>query len=56
MKNIDGNVLSQSEMQPIQTHLYGNQDYSWSINRLIINSTIKYLISNEKLSQMLVFN
>ena len=48
IKNIDDNILSQSETQLTQTLLYGNQNYHSSINRLIILSTIKYLISTEK--------
>ena len=31
-----------------QTYLYGNQNYHSSINRLIIISTIEYLISTER--------
>ena len=44
IRNIDDNILSQSETQLNQTLLYGNQNYHFSINRLINNSTIEYLI------------
>ena len=46
--NIDNNILSQSETQQTQTLLYGNQNYHPSINRLIINSTIEYIISTKR--------
>ena len=42
IKNIDDNILSQSETQLIQTLLYGNQNCDSNINRLIIKSTIEY--------------
>ena len=48
IRNIGDNVLSQSETQLTQTLLYGNQNYHSSINRLIIISTIEYLISTER--------
>ena len=48
IRNIDNNILSQSETQLTQTLLYGNQNYHPSINRLIINSTIEYIISTER--------
>ena len=48
IRNIDDNILSQSETQLTQTLLYGNQNYHSSINRLIIISTIEYLISTER--------
>ena len=48
IRNIDDNILSQIETQLTQTLLYGNQIYHPSINRLIINSTIEYIISTER--------
>ena len=48
IRNIDNNILSQCETQLTQTLLYGNQNYHPSINRLIINSTIEYIISTER--------
>ena len=48
IRNIDDRILSQSEMQLTQTLVYGNRNYHSSINRLIIISTIKYLISSER--------
>ena len=48
IRNIDDNILSQSEKQLTQTLLYGNQNSNSSINRLIIISTIEYVISTEK--------
>ena len=45
IRNIDDKILSQSETQLTQTLLYGSQNYHPGINRLIINSTIKYIIS-----------
>ena len=48
IRNIYDNILSSSEMQLTQTLLYGNQNYYSSINRLIIISTIEYLISTER--------
>ena len=55
IRNIDNNILSQSETQLTQTLLYGNQNYHPSINRLIINSTIEYIISTERF-KCLLFN
>ena len=46
IRNINDSILSQSETQ--LTLLYGNQNYHFSINRLIIISTIEYLISTER--------
>ena len=48
IRNIDVNILSQSAMQLTQTLLYGNQNYHPSINRVIINSIIEYIISTER--------
>ena len=48
IRNIDNNILSQSETQLTQTLQYGNQNYHPSINRLIINSNIEYIISIER--------
>ena len=48
IRNIDNNILCQSETQLTQTLLYGSQNYHPSINRLIINSTIEYIISTER--------
>ena len=48
IRNIHDCILSQSETQLTQTLLYGNQNYHSSINRLIIISTIEYLISTER--------
>ena len=48
IRNIDDNILSQSETKLTQTLLYGNQIYHPAINRLIINSTIEYIISTER--------
>ena len=44
----NNNISSQSETQLSQTLLYGNQNYHPSINSLIINSTIEYIISTER--------
>ena len=48
IRSINDSILSQSETQLTQTLLYGNQNYHSSINKLIIISTIKYLISTER--------
>ena len=53
IRNIDDSILSQSEMQQTQTLLYGNQNYHSSINKLIIFSTIKYLILTERFKYLL---
>ena len=50
IRNIDDSILSQSETQLTQTLLYGNQNCRSSINRLIIISTIEYLIWTENLN------
>ena len=50
--NIDDSILSQSKTQITQTPMvispYGYQNYHSSINRLIIISTIEYLIPTER--------
>ena len=53
IRNIDDNILSQSETQIIQTLLCGNQNYHTSINRLIINSVIEYVISTARFRSLL---
>ena len=53
IRNTDDNMLSQSGMQLIQTLPYGNQNYHSSINRLIINSVIEYVISTERFKSLL---
>ena len=53
IRNIDDSILSQSETQLTQTLLYGNQNYHSSINKLIIISTIEYLISTERFTWFL---
>ena len=55
IRNIGDSILSQSETQLTQTLLYGNQNYHSSINRLIIISTIEYVISTERF-KCLLFN
>ena len=47
IRNI-GNILPQSETRLTQNLLYGNQNYHPSINRLIISSSIDYIISTER--------
>ena len=44
IRSIDDSILCQSETQLAQTLLYCNQNYHATINRLIIISTIEYLI------------
>ena len=48
IRNIDDSILSQSETQLTETLLYGNQRCHSSVNKLIIVSTIEYLISTER--------
>ena len=48
IRNTDDNILSQTETQLTQTLPYGNQIYLHSVNRLIINSAIDYIISTER--------
>ena len=53
IRSIDDNILSQIETQLTQTLLYDNQNYHSSINRLIIISTIEYLILTERFKYLL---
>ena len=53
IRNIDDSILSQSETQQTQTLLYGSQNYHSSVNKLIIISTIEYLISTERFKYLL---
>ena len=55
IRNIDDSILSQSETQLTQTLLYGNQNYHCSINRLIIISTVEYLILTERFKRSLFY-
>ena len=48
IRNINGNILSQSKTQLTHTLLHDNQNYHSSIKRFIINSNIEYLISIKK--------
>ena len=48
IRNIDEQILSQKEIQITQIFLYGNRNYNFTINRLIINSAIEYLTSTER--------
>ena len=41
-RNVDDNILTQNEMQLIQTVLHDNQNYHSSVNWLIIDSAIDY--------------
>ena len=53
IRNIDDSILSQSEMHLTQIFLYDNQNYHSSIDRVIIISTIEYLISTERFKCLL---
>ena len=46
--NINERILSHSENQLIQTFHYGNPYFNLTVNRLILNATIEYLISTER--------
>ena len=41
-------MLSHGEDHLIQTFLYGNPNCNLTVNRLILNATIGYLISKER--------
>ena len=49
IRNIHKQSLSHDEDQLIQTFLYGNPNFNLTVNRLISNATIEYLISTERL-------
>ena len=48
IRNVDDSILSQSATQLTYTLLSDNQNYHYSINRLIIISTIEDLTSTER--------
>ena len=48
IRNIHKQILSHGEDQLIQTFLYGNPNFNLTVNRLISNATIEYLISTER--------
>ena len=48
IRNINKQILSHGEDQSIQTFLYGNSNCNLTVNRLILNTIIKYLISTEQ--------
>ena len=45
IRNINEQILSHSDNQLIQTFLYGNPNCNLTVNWLILNATIEYLIS-----------
>ena len=47
IKNINEQILSHGKDQLIQTFLYGSPNFNLTVNRLILNATIEYLISTE---------
>ena len=48
IRNINEQILSHDEDQLIQTFLYSNPNFNLTVNRLILNATIEYLISTER--------
>ena len=48
IRNINKQILPQREDQLIQTFLYGKPNRNLTVNRLILNATIEYLISTEQ--------
>ena len=48
IRNSNEQTLSHGKDQLIQTFLYGNPNYTLTVNRLIKNATIEYLISTER--------
>ena len=48
IRNINEQILSHGEDQLIQMFLYGNPNFNLTVNRLILNATIEYLISTER--------
>ena len=48
IRNINEQILSHGEDQLIQTFQYGNPNFNLTVNRLILNATIEYLISTER--------
>ena len=49
IRNINKQILFHSKDQLIQTFLYGNPSCNLAVNRLVLKSAIKYLISEERL-------
>ena len=47
IRNINEQILSHGKDQLIQIFLYGNPNGNLTVNRLILNATIEYLISTE---------
>ena len=48
IRNINEQILSHGEDQLIQTFLYGNPNCNLTVNRLLLNATIEYLILTER--------
>ena len=48
IRNINKEILSHGEDQLIQTFLHGNPKCNLTVNRLILNATIEYLISTKR--------
>ena len=44
-RNINKQILSHGKDQLIQMFLYGNPNFNLTVNRLIVNATIEYLIT-----------
>ena len=48
IRNINEQILSHGEGQLIQTFLYDNPNFNFTVNRLILNAKIEYPISTER--------
>ena len=48
IRNTNKQILSHGEDQLIQTFQYGNPYFNLTVNRLILNATIEFLISTER--------
>ena len=53
IRNINEQILSHGEDQLIQTFLNDNPNFNLTVNRLILNATIEYLISTERFKRPL---
>ena len=59
IRNIKEQILSHGKDELIQTFLYGNPNFNLTVNGLIFNATIEYLISTERFNalffQLIIF-
>ena len=45
---VDRSIIDQDEIKIVQTFLYGNPNYSFNDNKLILDAIIKYILETKR--------